>query len=420
MGIRKQGWFVLASLAAMAPVAGAEAQRLSSGDVQRGVTVPTRSRSDYDPLGVRIGSFQLNGSAEAGVGWDSNLFGRQSNIVSDGYVGETANLNLRSDWTRHAVGVSGMIDSRQYFSQSGVDWTDWNLGTFGRYDFNASTNVEASYRHSREHLDVFNFDVQTAGIVRPVPFNTDEFVVSGNTRFNRLGLLATGTYRSYRFENLDGGGSSVSGNDFNTAIGALGASYSFTPGRSIVAVLRLQDINYTAAQPPDQNKDSFTWALLGGFEYDFEGVWQARVNLGWQERNYQGSRFKNLSGPAVEATVTYAPTRLTTFSLNVVQTIEESIRQDAVSYQRTGASLRVDHEYLRNVILGAELRIDRRAYEQPSQVATDGQLGLSARYLFNRSMSLVGTYAYSRRLESTGGINEYDRNIIQVRLRFAL
>jgi hypothetical protein len=159
---------------------------------------------------------------------------------------------------------------------------------------------------------------------------------------------------------------------------------------------------------------------MAGFEYDFDGVWQARFTFGWQQRNYRGSQLRTLEGPAIEGTLTYAPTRLTTVSLNVARTIEESIRQDAVSYQRSVAAVRVDHEYLRNVILGAELRLDRREYDRPSQTATDGVVGLSAQYLLNRSMSVVGTYAYSLRLESSGGINEYDRNLIQVRLRFAL
>ena len=35
-------------------------------------------------------------------------------------------------------------------------------------------------------------------------------------------------------------------------------------------------------------------------------------------------------------------------------------------------------------------------------------------------MSVVGSYAYYRRLEASGGILEYDRNLLQLRLRIAL
>jgi hypothetical protein len=421
MGIGRPGWVVLAAVAAVsAPGGDAVAQSLAPRDVQRGVTVGNRPRPDFDPLGVRLGAFRLDASLEAGLGWDSNLFGTRRNTVSDGYGSETAAVSLNSDWSRHAVGASASLDSRQYFSEGDLNWTDWSVGGFGRYDFSADTNLEARYRHIREHLDVYNFDVQTAGIGRPVPYDSDEMQVSGSTRLNRLGLLATGLYRTYRFEDVSIGGvrTPVSVNDFDTTIGAVAASYAFAPGRYVVGVVRLQDIAYSNSLSRD--RDSFTWEALAGFEYDFDGVWQGRIAFGWRQRDYRGAALKTLEGPAVEGTLTWAPTQLTTVTFNVARTIEESIRQDAVSYNRTTGALRVDHEYLRNVILGAELRVDRREYESPKQTGTDGLVTLSTRYLLNRSMSVVGTYTFSTRLEATGGFQEYDRNLIQVRLRIAL
>lgn len=398
---------------------GAAAQTLPPRDVARGVTVESRSRPDYDPLGVRLGGFRLDGSVEAGAGYDSNLFGRRTNVVGDGYASEAANLALNSDWTRHAVGVSASMQSRQYFSQNRQDWNDYNIGGFGRYDFSADTNVDFRYRHYQEHFDVYNFDVQAAGIGQPVAYNSDEVQATTSTRLNRIGLLATGLYRTYRFEDVSLGNvlTPVSFNDFNTAIGALGATYAIADGRNITAILRLQDIKYT--NQASRARDSLTWEGLVGFQYDFDGVWQGRVAVGWRQRNYDGP-IKTLEGPAIEGQLTYIPTQLTTVTLRVSRTIEESIRRDAVSYQRTTGALRVDHELLRNVILGGELRADRREYMSPNENATDGVFQFDARYLLNRNIALVGTYSHVRRLESTGGFQEFDRDLIQFRLRFAL
>ena len=434
MGNRITSCLVAAVLAGGLPATAAHAQqrlgqRSTPQEVQRGVTVDTRLRPDFDPLGVRLGGFRLDGFVEAGLGWDSNVFGRESNVKSDAYATETANVTLASDWLRHAVGASANIDSRQYFQRNTLDWTDWNLGGFGRYDIDQFTNVEARYRHYREHLDVFNFDVQQAGITVPVPFNSDEVQVSGNTRFNRIGLTATGLYRTYQFEDVSvpGFASRGSENSFNTAIAILGGSYAFNPGRFITATVRLQDIDYTddraRTSPTDitpQDRDSFTWAALAGFEYDFDGVWAGRISFGWQRRDYRGTQIKPLEGPAVEGRLSWSPSQLTTVTFNVSRTIEESIRLTAVSYLRTSAGVRVDHEFLRNVILGAELRADRREYDQPSETATDAVAQINGRWLINRSLSLVGSYAYNRRIEATGGAFEYDRNLVQLRLRIAL
>jgi len=389
-------------------------------DIERGVTVLTRPRPDYDPLGVRLGGFRLDGSVEAGPGFDSNLFGSKSNRVSDGFMDEAAAIGLRSDWTTHAVGVDANMTSRQYFNNPRQDFQDWSVGGFGRYDFSIDTNVEGRYRHSRQHLDVFNFDVQTSGIGQPVPYDSDEVTVTGTTRLNRVGLLATGIYRTYQFQDvtINGVRSPTSLNDFNTAIGAFGANYMLTPGRSITAVVQLQDIAYTNSI--SRNRDSFTWAALLGFEYDFDGVWQGRIQIGWRHRDYNGPGIKPLEGLAVEGQLTWLPTQLTTVRFTVSRTIEESIRRDAVSFLRTQGGVAVDHEFRRNLILGADLRADRREYQSPNQTATDALLTLSARYLLNRNMQLIGSYGYSRRIETSAGFQEYDRNLVQIRLRIAI
>jgi hypothetical protein len=434
----KKVWSCLAAalLAGGLPATVAHAQqrsgqRVTPQEVQRGVTVETRQRPDFDPLGVRLGGFRVDGFFEAGAGYDSNVFGRPRAVIGDGYATETGGVTIGSDWTRHGIGASASVDSRQFFSRSELNWTDWNIGGFGRYDIDAQTNVEGRYRHYREHLDVFNVDVQNAGIFVPVAYDSDEFQVAGNTRFNRLGVTALGLYRTYRFEDIDIGSTAqdTSRNSFDTLIGALGTSYAFAPGRFITGVVRLQDISYTenVARDPlnptgviPRDRDSFGWAALVGFEYDFDGVWAGRIGVGWQQRNYRGAQLKTLEGPALEGRLSWSPSQLTTVTLNVARTLEESIRLDAVSYQRTTFGLRVDHEFLRNVILGAELRADRREYDQPSETATDGVAQLNGRWLINRSLSLTGSYAYNRRIESTGRAEEFDRNLVQVRLRIAL
>jgi hypothetical protein len=159
---------------------------------------------------------------------------------------------------------------------------------------------------------------------------------------------------------------------------------------------------------------------LVGFEYDFDGVFAGLIRVGWQRRDYRGSQIKTLEGPALEGRLSWSPSQLTTVTFNAARTIEESIRLDAVSYQRTTAGVRVDHEFLRNVILGAELRADRREYDQPSESITDAVAQINGRWLINRSISLVGSYAYNRRLEATGRAEGFDRNLVQVRLRVAL
>ncbi|WP_165982127.1 outer membrane beta-barrel protein [Dankookia rubra] len=420
---RIPAWVAGAVFLGALPLSDAAAQAdsgISRQDVERGVTVTSRQRRDYNPLGVRLGAFTLTGQIDGGPGYDSNLEGTKTNKKSDGFMDEAAAASLDSNWTRHGVGVSGNMDSRQYFNNSGYDWIDWDVGGYGRYDFNSVTNAEARYRHYRDHLDVNSIDVQSAGITRPVPYDSDEFQATGTTQFGRIGLVGTGLHRTYRYQDVVIGGvpNRISQNDFDTTIGALGTSYAFSQGRFANVIFRIQDISYQ--NQISQGRNSFTWEVLGGFTYDFDGVWQGRVAFGWRERSYKDPNLKNFAGPAIEGQLTWAPTLLTTVRFNVARTIEESIRADAVSFNRTQGGIGVDHELLRNVILSGDFRADYREYQSPNQTAFDGIFTATARYLVNRNLTVIGTYAYSRRFEASNGIPEFDRNLFQVRLRVAL
>jgi hypothetical protein len=403
-------------------------QSIAASETARGTTVNTRAREDYDPLGVRLGAFRLDTSGEFGVGYDDNLFGTRRNRRTDFYATSLLQATLESDWSRHRVAATGSVDERRYLRTGQQDWRDWTVGLLGRYDIVQDTWVEAAYNHVVQHLETDNIEVQGTGLSRPVQYAYDEAVLTGRTQFNRLGVQASGIYRAYRYDDVDLGGpppppgtdnpGRVSRNDFDTWLGQVATSYLLAPGRYLTAIARVQDITYKEAA---QNaRDSFTWEALGGFNYDFDGVFQGRIAVGYRQRDYSGAGIKSLSGPAFEGELIWQPTLLTTVTLQGRRVIEESIRNNAVSFTRTEAGVLLDHEYLRNVILGVELRADRREYDQPNQTVTDGLGVLSARYLINRNLSVTASYQHSRRLEATTGIDEYDQNLFQLRLRVAL
>jgi hypothetical protein len=405
----------------------AHAQGVPRGEASRGVTVANRARADFDPVGIRLGSFRWDAAAELGLGYDDNLFGSRRNRRSDGYATWLGETGVRSDWSQHAVGINGRVEQRRYFENTALDWTDYSVGGFGRYDITPDTNVEARFNRVQEHLETSSIDVQQAGLTRPVPYAYNEAQLQGQTRFNRLGVLALGNFRNYNFDNVDLGPAAVPGAarpgdvsrfDFNSWLGAVGLSYEIGPGRFVNLIGRFQDITYDNSAQSARN--SKTWETLAGFTYDFDGIWAARIAVGYRQRDYEGRGIKNLSGPAFEGEVTWQPTQLTTFGLGARRTIEESIRNNAVSYTRTQAQVKVDHEYLRNVILGLEVGVDRREYDSPNQQATDGYAILSSRWLINRNLSLVGSYQHARRLDASSGIQDFDRNLVQVRLRYAL
>jgi hypothetical protein len=405
----------------------AAAQAIPRGEAARGVTVADRQRQDFDPAGVRLGGFRADAAADLGIGYDSNILGSNSNRISDGFAALGAEAGIRSDWSTHALGLTGRIQQRTYFQESAQDWTDFAVGVSGRYDLTADTSVSAAYNLVQGHLNSTSIDVQQAGLSRPVPYIYNEVQAQAQTRLNRVGMSLLGNWRGYRFQDVDAGPATTPGgtppgdvsvNDFDSATAAVGVNYALAPGRFVNLTLRYQNINYLNGS--QSARDSDTWAALVGFTYDFDGIWGFNGEVGYLQRDYAGAGLKSLSAPAFAAAVTWQPTQLTTVTGALRRTVQESIRGNATSYVATTGSLRVDHEYLRNVILGGELGFEWDEYQQPSQQATDVYAGVSARWLINRNFSLVASYQYAWRIDASQGFDDYNRNLVQLSLRMAL
>lgn len=414
------------AFAAIACLAAADAFAQSSRpeDVARGVTVLTRPRPELDPLGRRIGSFRLDASLAGAIGYDSNIFGNNANRQGSGFWDTLLAASLTSEWTTHALSITGGLTDRRYFDQSDLSWTDWNVGIAGRYDFSGSANVSAGYQHVRSHLPVSNVDVQQAGIFQQVPYNLDEFRLGATYGANRVTLTAEGNYRIFRYSDVSadafvpGTAQNVTLLDFNTWAAGLSAAYELAPGRSALLTGRIQDVQYTDSGNSDRN--SFTWAVLAGFRYDFDGVWQAAAAVGYLQRDFNGGQFKSIQSPLLEAQVFYNPTRITTISLAARRGVNESIRADTASYLFTYVRLGVDHELRRDIILSAAAIYLRSDYNQPSQHADDGVLQIGAQWFLNRSVSIGATYQYTNRFSRSGSVVGFDQNYALLRLRLAL
>jgi hypothetical protein len=397
----------------------ATAQDLAGTRPVRGDSVMDRARPAVDPAGMRIGGFRADAAASIGIGYDDNLLGTNTARLGDGFYETNLSAGLVSEWTTHALGLSANITDRRYLSESNFDWTDWNVAASGRLDLATDVALDAGYARRRLHLAPQSIDIQQAGIVEPVPYDVDEFTLGGNYRINRMSFRMAGVYGTYRFQDVDSAsGGNLSVNDYNALTLQFETGYEFATGRSATAALRWQDVAYSNAAASDRN--SQTWAVLGGFRYDFDGVWQARVALGYARRDYEGSRFKPISIPAFEASVGWNVTRMTTLTLTAGRTIQESIQPDRPGYVSSFGLLRADHELFQNVVVSALAGLAGQEYRQPTQRAVDLVLGASAIWLTNRNIAVTLDYRFVNRFSRSGGIEEFDENTVLLRLRVAL
>ena len=167
-----------------------------------GVTVASRVRPDFDPPGVRVGSFLLRPQWTEGIGYDNNVFGSSSGGPGSWMVGSHPSLLIGSDWSRNSLGGYVGVDDLRYLDQPRQSQTNWtaSLGgtlAIGRDQLTVSV-AHLALHQARTELDALPSDT-------PVAYRVDDIRIGYTIALDRwsvtpsagvLGVSATMQRRS--------------------------------------------------------------------------------------------------------------------------------------------------------------------------------------------------------------------------------
>ena len=157
--------------------------------------------------------------------------------------------------------------------------------------------------------------------------------------------------------------------------------------------------------------------------------------LGYDLQTFNNRAYQQITAPVAQGVLIWAPSGLTTVTGRVSRTIEDSIGQTTSGVVLTQASLTVDHEYLRNVLLQGRFGAISSQFTG-SQTQSIYDFGGSVSYLFNRNMRLTATLDYFDSVGNAGNqltlipvaaegndfvsLNSYSREVGLLSLRFTL
>ncbi len=369
------------------------ATSIAGTGVEPGVTVTSRTHPEYDAQPLHLGGFLLSPSLDEGVGYDDNVNG----IGKGGATIETSGtVRLNSNWSRDSVGLNLNVDDFRYPGESNQSYTNWSASLGGSADIGRS-NFTGSYTHLNANETALDLD--TPALDHPLAYRTDD--VRG--RYDMpFGQLTVSPGLEVSAENYDNG--VANGQPYIQAYRdrvvvspSIETRYDFSPRRGVVFVLRDDNADYTqtVAGVPKRNFNSIS--ALGGIEYDITQLVSLRLLAGYQNQTFSNSAYRTVSAPVVEASVIYAPTELTTVTASASRYITDSASVNQAAYTETALKLRVDHEYLRNVILNANGSFYEDEYGSGGGSQNSFSLGVGATWLINRQMRLTASYTYSRR-----------------------
>jgi hypothetical protein len=143
------------------------------------------------------------------------------------------------------------------------------------------------------------------------------------------------------------------------------------------------------------------------------------IGVGYMSRSYDDPRFSPVSGPTANVSITWNATPITTVRLTGSRTTEETIAFGSQGFIANVATLTVDHELLRNLILNATVNYSYNDYQENPRKDSIVGGGFGGTYLLNRYVNLGFKYSY-RNQDSTTSFASYAQNLALVTLNLRM
>lgn len=384
-------------------------------------TVTTRPRPELDPLGMRMGSFFLFPSLGVGETYDDNIYLTDSGKIDDYITDVTPSLQLVSNWGRDALNFGASADIGRYASHSSENFNDYNLSGGGRLDISRRSSLSAGLTYSKLHESRGSPDA--ANGINPTTYRLAAVNTAFKQQFNRVHVTLSGTTSNYSYNNVVKAGGSIAKEDLrdrNEYEGSIRVGYDIVPHYQAFVKTTYYKRTYVSAKDTNgYNRDSHGYGAVSGVRLDLSGKTFGDVFIGYRQEDYKDANLPTIGGLDFGAALTWNATSLTTAKLGVTRSVEESTLSAASGYFQTAYRLSVDHELLRNMLIGGNLSYTTDDYKGINRTDKLPGLGLYARYMMNRNLYLSAGYNYSQR-SSDAANSDYKDNQFVIKLQTQL
>lgn len=379
------------------------------------VPVTERARPELDPLGIRAGGFLVFPSITVAETYDDNVFATPDDEESDFITLLQPRVRVVSDFPRHALGLTAGGDIAFYASESDENFQDFFLSGDGRLDVTRETAVRASTTIGRFHQG--RDDPEDIGADEISTFYRYGGEVSFEQLFNRLNYRLTGRIDRVDFE--DSIDRDLDRTEYD-ALARVGFFVSprfntFVEGRYNLEDRDVEPGDLVAGTPVLFDRDSHGWETRVGTAVDITAVLFGEAFVGYRQQYFDDDAFDDEDGISFGANLTWNPTLLTTLRLTGGADFVPTRVDDASSNFRSAIALRVDHELLRNLLIGGTVGYVRDDFSEIDRVDDTINAGANITYILNRNFAVEGAYLFTDR-SSDLDTEEFTRNRITLSL----
>lgn len=386
----------------------------------RGVTVMTRPRPDFDPIGIPVGAFTLRPQLTAGIGYDGNVY-TQPGGVDDIFGLLRGAADLRSNWNRHTVSVGGYVSERAYASKTSESGLTYRAQAQGTLDIDRTTGIDFEMSHEHDFLQRGG-TTELITTERPVRFNVTDSGLTLRKQFGRLRTDVAAYTAYFNFENARtpaGNVFSQQFRDYKLYRGRVGIGYASGAGPVLFASATGDLRRYRILSGPII-RGSNGGEFLVGVSSDITPLIRGRLGFGYIFADFADRTIGTRGAAAFDANIDYLATELTTVHFVARRFFQNVALVNAPAGLTTEYSVGADHELLRNLIVSGSASYRTTDYvrlnTQSSGYGVDG----GARLFINRRLRADASIGYRKRNNRQTLFGDYSEVVANVALTFGI
>lgn len=323
-----------------------QSQLLRQGTTdERELAVFERPLPDYDPVGLRAGSFLIFPSLDLSGGYNSNIYAAPSAEKSDGIFTLSPAIGVRSNFEQDQLNADISSASAFYADHSSENSNDYQGSINGRHYF--SNTIVAFGRASAGHLHIPRFSPNAQSPTEPTQYN-DYTAYAGLAQTGlRLQFQGDAFYEHLQFESVPVPGGILSNGfqNHDQFVTTLRAGYEIT--HQLITFVR-GAYNQRMYPEPDGgfNRDSHGFTGDVGVDLDLNSVFVTEAFVGVLHQTYADSRFANVTKPDLGMDAVWNVTPRASILFDAVRSIDETTLLPASSITTTTLSTGAQYQFL--------------------------------------------------------------------------
>ncbi|MFO8165436.1 MAG: outer membrane beta-barrel protein [Desulfatiglandales bacterium] len=351
---------------------------------QRVVSTVDRSRLDCEPMGIRAGAFTINPHLTLCTEYNDNIYAARNDTKSGWIISLSPEVDVQSNWSRHSLKLNAELDPGQYASESKENFMDSHIFMDGRVDMRRESFFRARAGYQHLHEERGSMDVSETWD-EPAVYNRTQGKISYYHGLNRFSLTAGAAITTLSWQRValkEGGSQCLNIKDRNLYNINARIAYELHPD---VHPFITTTFDWRHYDKPEAMRDSRGYRIGIGTGFGITGTTSGEVFGGYMLQDYDDR--DKISGAWYGMSLLWNLSRLTSIEARAESSVIETTRVDSSGVSAVETKISIDHELLRNLLIGASM--DYRRYSYQGEDITDNYytLGPGLTYLWNRNLS---------------------------------